>query len=260
MNNLKNSILLFVLLFTALPSVASELITVEEAEKRYKDILHSRQEPKEKLEQLKVLKQLLNTSREIDLMLNPQRNKKNVTSPSPVAKSKTESENNKELEQRLNIKEGERRQEQALRLMRIRELSTTYDSGFYMSEYVRIGKAVSADLIVNGSSHKNIDINNAIKNKKVFDGYRIIAEDSRELIVYNTRTKETSTVNQRSSEEIMTAMAFNHQLVQKYAEAVLMGELEVELKAKVNATKETQDPLAVSYPTAAMPTPYDSSN
>ncbi|ACH64763.1 hypothetical protein ACTFQF_00035 [Aliivibrio fischeri] len=257
MNNFKSKFYLISALLIGFPSVASELITVHEAEKRYQEIINSKQSNKDKLQELHDLKNLIKASSEIQMLLKPKQNKTPIT---PKKENEVTTKNSEETNFLISQEEENRKLEQARRMSRIRELSTSYDSGFYLSEYIRIGNDVNANLMINGSSHNNVDINNAIKNKKVFDGYRILAQDSRELTVLNTRTKEVTTVNQRSSEEILNSMAFNQQIAQKYAEAVLMGELEVELKVKTDASKTAQDPLSVTYPTAAMPSPFDSSN
>lgn len=225
-------------------------LSVQQAEQRRNSIMNSQASYEEKLNKLNQLKNLIELNQEVEALLTPPE----VITPIEVEKK---IENVKQ-----EIKQSTLQNQQKNRISKMKELVRMNDTGIYMSYFYRVGHNVNASFIVNGKDRKRVDVNKAISEKTRFGNYIITSVKDRTVQVKNVRSGEKQNLILRSPTEIKNQIAYEQQLTRKYAESVLMGELEVDLDNLSDRSRTTtlnSAPLKVSYDTvSSTPTPFDS--
>lgn len=229
---------------------SAEALSVQQAEQRRNAIMNSQASYEDKLNRLTQLKKLIELNQEVEALLTP-----------PAAITPIEVE--KKIENvKQEIKQSSLQNQQKNRISKMKELVRMSDTGIYMSYFYRVGHNVNASFIVNGKDRKSVDVNKAISEKTRFGDYIITSVKDRTVQVKNVRSGEKQNLILRSPTEIKNQIAYEQQLTRKYAESVLMGELEVDLdnlSDKSRTTTLNSAPLKVSYDTvSSTPTPFDS--
>lgn len=227
-------------------------LSVQEAEQRRNSIMNSEASFEDKINKLNQLKKLIELNQEVEALLTPPED----STPIEVAIEK-KIENVKQ-----EIKQSALQNQQKNRIKKMKELVRMNDTGIYMSYFYRVGHNVNANFIVNGQERQRVDVNKAISEKTRFGDYIITSVKDRTIQVKNVRSGEKQNLILRSSTEIKNQIAYEQDLTRKYAEAVLMGELDVDLgnlaeKSKTNTLNRA--PLNVSYDTiSSNPPSFDS--
>lgn len=233
-------------------------LSVQEAEQRRNSIMNSEASFEDKIHKLNQLKKLIELNQEVEALLTPPEDS------SPI-------EGEFAIEQKIeNVKQETKQSalqnQQKNRIKKMQELVRMNDTGIYMSYFYRVGHNVNANFIVNGQERKRVDVNKAISEKTRFGDYIITSVKDRTIQVKNVRSGEKQNLILRSSTEIKNQIAYEQELTRKYAETVLMGELDVDLgnlaeQSRINTLNSApvNAPLQVSYDTiSSTPPSFDS--
>ncbi|MBF4374359.1 hypothetical protein EAY46_14920 [Vibrio anguillarum] len=208
-----------------------DLLSIGEFEKKQQDIMASNQVHEDKIKALNNLMEEFDAQAKLLEKFQAVRNAQNPqSSETNVSKTEVEpTEIAKQLDKSSAI---------------IDKITNKVLNEVYLTELFVVGNIGQAKLITNNRVF-DVDLNNAINKKRQYGNFTIKSFDGESITLINVETKKTHTLTVRSSEEILAQMKFNRDLLNKYQESSVMGQLDVDLKRQVQ--QNIPAPMPVVY-------------
>ncbi|CCO46816.1 exported hypothetical protein [Vibrio nigripulchritudo SOn1] len=206
-------------------SATGSIITLEQAEDKRIEIMDSDRTLKQKLEELKLLNQVL--------------------------------EENQKIIQKLGVDEKSQESEPEPPKQETTELKFALPQGWnmntvFVSEIFGIGNDISAEIFVNGEALPPIDVVAAQNIKEKFGPFIITGHTPTTITFKNTEDGKVFTRRVVSAEQIAKKIEHNNSLNQQYQERYSLGTLEARLE---NYTDSNRTPVEVNYETQAFTPP-----
>lgn len=205
-------------------------MTVEEYEQRQLHIMQSDMSYEEKLKQLNQMASLVEANNKLQGLLHPNQ--------TPEAQQRE-----RDIERQVEQSESTHTESQKV----LESIKRKVRNELFLTELVVIGEPQSgsvgsATIITNNRTYP-VDLDRAISQKTRFGEYVITGYDQNTVTFKNQSSKRKVKRAVQDAESVANQVKFNRDLLNKYTEKALIGNLDVEIKNQAAPLVPTPQPV-----------------
>lgn len=208
----------------------AQSMTVEEYEQRQLRIMQSDLSYEEKLKQLNQMASLVEANNKLQGLLHP---------------NQTPEAQQRERDIERHVKQSESTNSESQKMLE--GIKRQLRNELFLTELVVIGDPQSgtvgsATIITNNRTYP-VDLDRAISEKTRFGEYTITGYDQNSVIFQHHSTKQKVKRAVQDAESVANQVKFNRDLLNKYTEKALIGNLDVEIKNQAAPLIPTPQPV-----------------